>query len=246
MNDHTDKNVFERAAEEFDRHNAELAAVNDVLAEAGLDEGIETIGGVAYMRDTKGRLVPVEQVRPIDKLIDQTVRKIVGYAEPLSAQIARFREHSFDDVDSLLGIVAEQYGVALGGSKGNRTLTTVDGLMQVKVAIADRITFGPELEAAKALVDECLREWTDGARAELRTLVDRAFQVDKEGKINQGELLSLRRLNIDDPRWKKAMVAIDDSIRIIGSKRYVRVYRRANLNQDFQQIVLDPAGARAA
>lgn len=209
-----------------------------------INDGIETLpDGSRYMRDAQGRLVPLESVKAIDKLIDEIVRKIVGFAEPLSAQVARFRAHSFDDVDALIALIAQDYGVTLGGQKGNRTLTSFDGLMQVKVQIADNITFGPELEAAKALVDECLKDWTEGARFELRTIVDRAFQVDKEGKINRGELLGLRRLNIEDDRWRRAMDAINDSIRIIGTKRYVRAYKASKIGDPLKPIVIDVASS---
>lgn len=209
-----------------------------------VSDGVVTLpDGNRYMADAQGRLVPLESVKPVDKLIDEVVRKIVGYAEPLSAQVARFRTHSFDDVDALIALIAQDYGVSMGGQKGNRTLTSFDGLMQVKVQISDNITFGPELEAAKALVDECLKDWTEGARAELRTIIDRAFQVDKEGKINRGELLGLRRLNIEDERWKRAMDAINDSIRIIGTKRYVRAYKAAKMGEALKPIVIDVASS---
>lgn len=215
-------------------------------AQAAFDNneaGITMIHGSPHYTDAKGRFVPADQVKDSDKLIDQTVRKIIGYAEPLSAQVARFRAHTFDDVDATVSLLSAQYGAKVGGAKGNTTLMTVDGLFMVKVQIGDNISFGPELQAAKELVDECLKEWTDGARSELRALIDRAFQVDKEGKINRGELLGLRRLNITDERWLRAMQALTDSIRVIGSKRYVRCYRRDNPQADWKPIVIDVAAA---
>lgn len=201
------------------------------------------MNGKPYMRDARGALVPVEAVKPLDKLMDQLVRKIDGYAKPLSDQIARFKQHSFDDVDAFVALVAEQYDRKLGGKKGNTTFTSFDGTVKVQVAIADHIDFGPELQVAKELVDECLREWASDANVNLRTIVERAFQVDKEGKINRAELLSLRRLNIDDERWKQAMQAIADSERIVGSKRYLRVYRRASADGEWVPVTLDIAAA---
>jgi hypothetical protein len=50
--------------------------------------------------------------------------------------------------------------------------------------------------------------------------------VDKTGKINTGRVLGLRRLNISDERWKRAMDAISDSLQVTGTKAYVRVYER--------------------
>ncbi|MBW8883062.1 MAG: DUF3164 family protein, partial [Asticcacaulis sp.] len=175
---------------------------------------------------------------------DECVRKIVCYATPLAAQVARFREHCFDDVDAFIGLVNQEYGMKAGGTKGNLTLMSFDGCLKVQIAIADHIAFGPELQAAKALVDECLKDWTDGARSELRALVERAFQVDREGRINRNELLSLRRLEFEDPRWQEAMRALTDSIRVVGSKRYVRVYRRPDCQANWQPISIDLASSK--
>lgn len=208
-----------------------------------MTDAIIEMNGKPYMRDARGALVPVEAVKPLDLLMDQLVRKIDGYAKPLSDQIARFKQHSFDDVDAFVALVAEQYDRKLGGKKGNTTFTSFDGTVKVQVAIADHIDFGPELQVAKELVDECLREWASDANVNLRTIVERAFQVDKEGKINRAELLSLRRLNIDDERWKQAMQAIADSERIVGSKRYLRVYRRASADGEWVPVTLDIAAA---
>ena len=232
MADCSQPGVLERAHDDYE---AEMARADN--------DGVSIINGSPFMTDAKGRFVPLDTVKPMDKLQDELVRKIIGFAEPLAAQVARFRQHSFDDVDNFVDLVAQEYGAAPGGQKGNMTFTSFDGCLQVKVAIGDNIAFGPELQAAKTLVDECLRDWTDGARSELRALIDRAFQVDKEGKINRGELLGLRRLSIEDERWKRAMQALSDSIKVIGSKRYVRCYRRDNGTAPWEPIVIDVAAS---
>ena len=207
------------------------------------DNPIIEMNGKSYMADTRGALVPIEQVRPLDKLMDETVRKVFGYAAPLSAELARFKSHTFDDVDALMALAAQEYGATLGGRKGNITLTTYDGLRKVQVAIADHVDFGPELQIAKALVDECLNEWTSEARSEIRSIITRAFSVDKEGKINRTELLSLLRLDIEDERWQRAMDALRDSMRVIGSKRYVRFYQRQTPDGVWEPVTLDVAAA---
>lgn len=211
--------------------------------EAVLDDGIIELGGKRYMRDTRGALVPVNLVRPMDKLMDETVRKMVGFARDLSAQIARFKGHCFDDVGSLQALMAQEYGAQLGGRRGNITLTSFDGTLKVTVQVADEIEFGPELQEAKKLVDACLSEWSAGAGDELRAVVNRAFQVDKEGQINRSEIFMLLRVAIEDPRWQSAMDAIRDSIRVIGSKTYIRFHERAAPDAPWGAITIDLAAA---
>ncbi|MGE4529574.1 MAG: DUF3164 family protein [Rhodospirillaceae bacterium] len=198
-----------------------------------------------YQMDAKGRLVPEAMIKPQEQLEDQTVRKIIGYAEALSAQIGRFKGHTFDDVASFMDLLADEYGAAKGGAKGNVTLTTYDGCMKVVVQVQDTITFGPELQPAKALFDACICKWSAGVNDNIRVLVDHAFQVDKEGRINRTALFGLRRLQIDDPEWKRAVAALNDSIKVMGSREYVRFYRRANGRASWQPITVDLASAVA-
>jgi hypothetical protein len=194
-----------------------------------------------YMRDGKGRLVPEKAVSDADKLIDQTVRKIIGFARVLEAQIARFKGHCFDDVAALQYLLDEQYGAKRGGEKGNVTLVSFDGLYKVAVQIADNLTFGPELQSAKLKVDECIGRWAAGAKDEIRALVNHAFAVDQQGKINRAALFQLRRLKIEDEDWKLAMQALTDSIRVIGSKEYIRFYYRTGIEKPWMPVLIDLA-----
>ncbi|PAL20496.1 sulfate transporter [Sphingopyxis sp. GW247-27LB] len=199
------------------------------------------VGGKPYLRDAKGNLVPVETVKATDLLMDETVRKIMGFARELSAQMGRFKGHTFEDVNALQALFRQEYDAPLGGAKGNITLTTFDGLEKVQVQVADLIEFGPELQAAKALIDECLVDWSADSHAALRALVSRVFSVEKEGHINRAELFMLMRFEIDDERWQRAMKAIRDSIRVIGSKAYVRFYERGGADEPWQTISIDLA-----
>lgn len=205
--------------------------------------GCTWVGDRLYMTDTKGRLVPRSSVKAIDLLQDETVRKIMAFAEDLSAQVARFRQHTLQDIGDLIGLLAQEYGVVRGGVKGNITLMTVDGLMKVDLAVADRIVFGPELQQAKALVDECLMEWSADSNAALQTIVQSAFNVDRQGYVSPAALFSLLRHDIADPRWKRAMDAIRDSIRPVGTKEYVRFYRRGGPSEAWQAVTINVAVA---
>lgn len=201
------------------------------------------VNGEAYMRDSRGQLVPVSLVKPMDKLIDETVRKIMGYGIPLSDQVARFKGHTFDDIGALEALIAQEYDSRLGGKKGNMTLMSYDGCYKVQVQVADNITFGPELQIAKALVDECLNEWASNARDEIKAIVTRAFNTDKEGQINRSEIFMLLRLEIADERWQNAMRAIRDAMRVVGSKTYVRIYQRPTCDAPWEAVTIDLAKA---
>ena len=192
-----------------------------------------------HRRDHVGRLVPEEQIRPIDLARDALVNELVDKARATSDVLATFKRQAFQDVAAFVELSAEQYGATVGGRKGNVTLTSFDGRYRVLRAIQEHVSFDERLKAAKALIDECLGEWSEGARPELRTIVQDAFRVDQAGNIRTQQVLGLRRLDIDDKRWKRAMTAIGDAIQIVGSKSYIRIYERVGDTDQYQQIPLD-------
>lgn len=206
-------------------------------------DGITVVNGQDYMADAKGKLVPVVLIKPETKLEDQTVRKIIDFASALSGQVARFKGHTFEDLSILEGLLAEKYGRTKGGSKGNKTFMSHDGLFKVQIQVADHIDFGPQLQIAKELVDECLNEWSADSRPEIQALVTRAFNTDKAGQINRSEVFMLLRLDITDARWEQAMQAIRDAMRVVGSTTYVRCYERDAFDGPWRAITIDLAKA---
>lgn len=201
------------------------------------------VSGKVYLRNAKGGLTPIEMVRAQDLLQDDVVRELFAEAEQLAATIAAFKAKCFEHVETFNALLADKYGAKAGGAKGNMTLATFDGLKRMQIQVADQQTFGPELQQAKALVDECLTEWAADSRAELRALVDFAFQVDKEGQINRGRLFGLLRLEIADERWTRGMQAIRDSIKVTGSKSYIRFHDRPTFTAGWRHVSLDAATA---
>jgi hypothetical protein len=194
-----------------------------------------------YMQDPQGRLVPAGVVKDIDKLRDQTVREIVKKAQLVHLQLKAFKQQTFADIAAFLETSVEQYDVKLRGDKGNVTLYSYDGRFKLIRQVQETIKFDERLKAAKALIDECITDWSAGARDEIKVLVNDAFKVDKEGDVSTNRVLGLRRLKITDPKWQRAMEALSDSLNVIGSRSYVRVYERVGDTDQYQAIVLDLA-----
>jgi len=203
--------------------------------------GAIEIGGVLYLRNAQGDLTAASNIKPMDLLMDDMVRKVAGYAEDLSAELVRFAAHTDADIAALDALIAQDYGVEPRETKGNRTFVSFDGLLKVQVAVSDRIVLGPELQAAKAVLDAMITERGEGVDPFLMTLISRAFKVDQEGKVDVRAILALRRMQVDDPRWPDFTRAIDDAVRVVGSKRYIRIYRRNHKDAGWKMIPLDLA-----
>jgi len=192
------------------------------------------------MENAQGHQVPLAQVQEIDKARHELVMEIVGKAKAMRTDLTVFKAGVMADVGAFVALSAERYQAKIGGNKGNVTLLSYDGKYKIVRQMAENITFDERLQAAKGLIDECLRDWTKDSRSEIQAIIEQAFQVDKEGNISTARVLGLRKINIIDERWLQAMQAIGDSIQVTGTKPYVRVYERKE-DGSYTAIPLDMA-----
>ncbi|WP_321402647.1 DUF3164 family protein [Maridesulfovibrio sp.] len=193
-----------------------------------------------YMKNSKGHLVPVEQVSDYDKERDELVRRLILKAGVHQESLSDFKIESMGDVYAFMELAFEKYGAKKRELKNFR-LTTFDGTGRVEVAVNDFLDFDEQLQAAKSLVDDCLIGWTEDARPEIQAVVNQAFETDKEGSVSPSKILPLMRLDIDDKDWNKAMKAVKDSMCVQYSKKYIRFKRRTGPEGKWENIVLDIA-----
>lgn len=192
-----------------------------------------------YQQDAQGRLIPEALIKPIDRERDTLVRELINKAAAVNKTLADFKTATFNNINAFIDLSVEQYDVKLGGKKGNVTLFSFDGKYKVQFAVSENIQFDERLQAAKELIDECIKEWSQGSSPEIQVLVQDAFKTDKEGNLNHGRILGLRRLDIQDERWQRAMIAIGESVQVVGSKQYVRFYQRRDGTDQYDAISMD-------
>ena len=194
-----------------------------------------------YMEDAQGRQVPVSMIKKFDLKRHDLVCSIMQRAFAERERLAEFKQQIWEEIQSFVDESAKDSGAKkLGGKKGNITLTSFDGRYKLIVAVNDGILFNEKLQIAKQLIDECIGKWSKNARPELKVLVDDAFNVGKNGLVSTGKVLGLRRLNITDATWRRAMDAITESIQVVSSKTYMRFYERQD-DESYKQIPLDVA-----
>ena len=190
-----------------------------------------------YMKNSRGGFDPISTVKEIDKLRDQMVKEIVKKTLEESKKLAEIKKEFFKTIHAFVELSSEKYGLKFGGKKGNMTFMSYDGEYKVLVAVNENIIFDERLQIAKELIDQCIKDWSNGSCDEIKALVQDAFYVGKSGNINKNRILGLRRLDIQDERWQQAMAAISDSIQVSDSKQYVRIYRRNPNDADKYDLV---------
>jgi hypothetical protein len=198
---------------------------------------------VGYRENHRGDLVTETSIKDIDLVRDRLTMEIVEKAKAMNKTLATLKANIFGDIAAFVELSAEQYGVKWGGRKGSVMLTSFNGRYRVIRAMSDLMVFDERLQAAKALIDECLGDWSNGANQYLITIVNDVFRVDKQGELSTSKVLGLRRHNIQDARWIRAMDAIADALQVVGTCSYLRVYERVGDTDKYKQISLDMAGA---
>ena len=194
-----------------------------------------------YLQDHRGALIPKQNIKEIDLLRDQLVKECITLGKETRDQLRALKARLFADIHAFVGLSLEKYDVKRGGSKGNLTLLSFDGRFKVLMAVQESIRFDERLQAAKHLVDECLREWTVNASPKIRALIDGAFAVDKAGNISTPRVLGLRKLEIEDEKWLLAMKAIAEAVTVVDTKSYIRMYERDDETGQYLPISLDMA-----
>lgn len=190
-----------------------------------------------------GHHVPEHLISGLDMARDDLVIELAQRAASMATDLLEFKRKAFGDIAALITLSAESYQTTLGGKKGNVTLYSFDGKWKIQFAHQESIAFDERIQAARALIDECISQWSANSGPEIKALVMQAFNTDQEGKVSTARILALRRLAIEDERWKTAMTAIAESVHVVKSRQYVRFYQRNEQTQDYDLICLDMAAA---
>lgn len=196
-----------------------------------------------YMQNSRGDLVREENVKELDKIMNQAAIDLAEQAKAIHMQLAKFKRQALDDVRDLIQIAGEKYDKKLGGEKGNTTITSFDGRYRIQRTFAERISFGLELKATEALFEDYLDSVTASVDGDVRALIKGAFKTTRGDNLRTAELLRLLKIEIKHPAWVKACEALKDSLTCDGTTVYIRVYERVNNGESYRQIPLDLANA---
>jgi len=197
-----------------------------------------------FWLDKKGNPTHKDLIRPDEQLRDEVVETLCKKAIDTQDVLKNFKKEAFEDVESYYEMLLEKYGLDAksNSKKGNLSLENFSGTFKVTVSVSDRIEFDEKLNIAKAKLDEFFKEATKDANPVIKTLITKAFEVDKKGNVNTKEIMKLKSYDINHPKWLEAMKIIDDATQIVSSKSYIRFYKRENPTKAWEQISLDFAG----
>lgn len=171
--------------------------------------------------DDKGRPIPEEYIQPQDKKRDRMVESIIKRVSKLSAKLASEKTEIVAAIEKYLKELAKDNKVRENW-KGNIIIYNFSQNLCIERRINETISFDERLQMVKTTIDKWLNDRLKNIDDLIAKVISQAFSVDKQGRINTAMLLKLRKLDIQDHEWKKAMELLDDSIFVKSSKMALR------------------------
>lgn len=191
-----------------------------------------------------GSQIHYDKLPPQKQIEHDFVTRWCATAWNFNADLTVFKKTVISEMLATRTMMFDDYGVKKGGKEGNLTLRSACGRMMVKLTVSKHITFGPELEAAKALIDEFMEaELAKGGSVFIKEIIEKVFQLNAKGRIDTGGILGLREHEFDNEIWLKAMDAIKTAISRDSSTTYINFYqvdpKEPDKSKAEQRIALD-------
>lgn len=196
-----------------------------------------------YKINSKGEKVHVDLIKKDDVMRDDLVNGLLDEATAFKGLIKEFREKAEGRVDNYFDELMTKYNIDAKAhtKKGNITLENFSSTAKVQIAISDKLSFDEKIQLAKMKFDEYFEQVTEGSSEEIKLLINKAFDVDKEGNVDVKKILELRSYNIRHPKWVEGVALIEESKKIVSSKSYIRFYMRESSDKAWEHVSLDIA-----
>lgn len=198
----------------------------------------------ALIERPDGSTIAYGKLEPAKQIEHDLVTKLCEQAIAHSSTLSTFKHDAISEMIAARVMMLDDYKVKKGGKDGNLTLRTVCGRFMAKMTVSKHITFGPELEAAKELINEFMdAELAKGGSEFIREIVEKVFALNGKGRIDTGGILGLREHTFDNEKWMNAMQAIEDAICRDSATTYINFYRvdPNDKNKPDERIALDVA-----
>jgi len=196
------------------------------------------IEGRVYYVAANGALVPEEIVKEQDKLRDDLVNASAEKILELRMTMIETKAEIIEERNHFLDLISTKYGAKSSfATSGNLTISNYDGSLRLQFNRNEKMSFNEGINIAKIMIDEYLDDLTKNSNSDIKTIVSSAFKI-KQGSLDVKSVLKLRSLSINDPRWRKAMDVISDSLITTFTNTSMRLYRR-NPNGEMVLLPVD-------
>lgn len=187
-------------------------------------------------KDHNGDVIPTAYVPSLDKARDRVAQRVLKQAVDLNVRMAKFKDESLMACDALFDKMLEDHKVRKN-SKGGYSISSFGKDIKIEISIQERVEFDDLIQVAQLKINEYLESKTHGIDTDLQQIINLAFKTT-QGKMDVKRVLGLFKLNIKHHLWVEAMDILKKSISRNNSKRYLRVWKKAD-NGEYKAVDLN-------
>ncbi|WP_282094339.1 DUF3164 family protein [Epibacterium ulvae] len=179
-----------------------------------------------FIRRTDDSFIRIADMSPSAQLSHEIVEKYFFGARVVQEIMRQMKADIIADVQGYNELRMDDEDVAEPGKERRATLRHASLFEAIKVEYGENVTFGPEIDAAKALIHDFLNDELAGTKSTaVRDIVEDAFRLNSDGKLDVNSVRGLRRkFSFTDPRWVRAMELIKEAEDKTRSNTYVNFY----------------------
>jgi hypothetical protein len=192
-----------------------------------------------FLIDKDGIKIPRKHAREADVKRHDLVVKLINRAKKREAMLKADREYFDSEIDKFLAWEEKHYGQKRT-VKGSVMLSNFAKDQYVERKVNESVEYDEKLALAKAALDECLNDLAEGARAELMTIVNAKFKMNRQGKVNRADIESLTTLNVKHSAFQRFVALIGEARSVTGSKAYL-YFKYRDETSEFKAIKLSLA-----
>ncbi len=199
------------------------------------------LNGQSYIQNQDGDWVPESNYPAVKIKNSELTEKLLSEALDLHEKLTSFKAKSYNQVYNNLIKMGEVYDTVINGTKGI-TISSIAQNKKVQISFSQYLVADERVEVARTKMSEIIKREMN-AQASLSSflsnLFSRAFEIDKQGRLDCKELIKLAKNKADGVKgWNDACDLLLDSITTSAGKKYIRFYTKSN-NQKWEQIVLN-------
>ncbi len=181
-------------------------------------------------------MISHNSIKLADQQRDELVLRFIRQAKMLQATIKTFKDCCINEVDTFIDVNKSD-----NNYDGNQIdLLSSDGRYKLQCMTLRYINFNEDLQVAKKLIDNCIKNNPDNFSSNIEAIAKDAFKTNDAGEINIRRVFNLRHLDINNDEWQTAMRSILKVIQVTD-KDNLSLYERAEYNNHWQPILLDLA-----
>lgn len=196
----------------------------------------------AYLNERKKNTVNEQnrKRKEYEKYVETNTSQLVRKALKLNSILTTFFENSTKTLDEMRERLNE-YGAIRANSKGGFHLKTDDGKFKIVYRYSTSCDWDERAEKAEELLKDFLFDVLKKRDKEMFEVILGLIEKNKEGKLELSRIQTLyaKESLFSDPRWVEAIRLFKESFRPVSSKMRLEFYKRSEISQKWEPIVLN-------